>query len=136
MDNNYQLTSNYNTTGLASIGPDINAYNAFGHTPVHVAIQAGALEELKHILGNPACTPEKPSAQGHTTAWYLHVLIQRRREKGLFSLDKPRKIKNLLTAVFKERGLLENENPSPAVPARPLRITFRSNDTRLSDIRI
>jgi ankyrin repeat protein len=131
MNNDYQLTQDYKTTGLSSIGPDINAYNSFGHTPVHVAIQAGAEDELKQLLDNPDCIPEKPSQNGHTTAWYLHVLIQRRKERGLYSLAPARSIKRLLEEAFQKRRFSED----PVIPAH-LRITFRSNDTKLSDIRL
>ncbi|MDD5586265.1 MAG: hypothetical protein PHY92_04825 [Alphaproteobacteria bacterium] len=136
MPNEYQLTPDYKTTGLDSIGPDINAYNAFGHTPVQVALQAGALHELERILADPACTPEKPSAAGHTTAWFLHVCIERRREKRLFSLDKPIKMKKLLTAAYKERGLSEMDAPGSAKPSRPSSVTFRATTVRLCDIYI
>lgn len=64
--NEYELTSRDQTTGLLAIGLDINAYNSYGMTPVQVALQAGAEDELARILSDPGCTPLRPSRSGNS----------------------------------------------------------------------
>ena len=55
----YDLVMTGRTNGIQNIGPDINAYNSYGMTPVQVALQAGDEAELAQILANPACDPLK-----------------------------------------------------------------------------
>ncbi len=70
--NNYMVTSG-GTTGLGSLGSDINSYNIYGMTPVQVALQGGDANELKEILAMPGIEPNKPSRDGKATVFYTYV---------------------------------------------------------------
>jgi hypothetical protein len=71
--NNYELTSAHQTAGINSIGSDINAYNSYGMTPTQVALQAGAIDELKHILAQPGVDAGKPSRSNFQSSGFIRI---------------------------------------------------------------
>lgn len=76
IENKYELTSRNTTTGLASLGSDINAYNSYGMTPIQVALQAGALDEVNHIKAQPGIEPLKLSRSNNSSLFYISVFQQ------------------------------------------------------------
>ncbi len=74
--NTYELIDRTSTNGISNLGSDINAYNSYGMTPVHVALQAGAERELDYILSHPDCDPMKKSARGFETNFFANILVQ------------------------------------------------------------
>jgi len=75
-DNSYEVVGRRSTTGLDTLGSDINAYNSYGMTPVQVALQAGATDELAHILAQPGVDPLKEARSGKPAAFFINVFQQ------------------------------------------------------------
>ncbi len=76
VENKYEPAGRRSTTGLSTLGSDINSYNGFGMTPVQVALQVGATDELGHILAQPGVDPLKPSRSGKPTSFFIDVFQQ------------------------------------------------------------
>lgn len=73
--NTYELIHSDRTTGLHTIGSDINAYNSHGMTPTQVALQAGAEDELNEILAQPECDPLQLSNAGQNTFLFAAIYL-------------------------------------------------------------
>lgn len=74
--NDYRLIDSGLTSGLGTLGSDINAYNEYGMTPVQVALQAGAEDELVQILSHPQCQPLRASSAGFGTYSFISLFKQ------------------------------------------------------------
>lgn len=71
--NDYELIGPHKTTGVKSIGSDVNAHNSYGMTPTQVALQAGAVDELTYILAQRDVDAGKRSRSNLHSSAFIHI---------------------------------------------------------------
>lgn len=78
----YELVSNAQTTGLKTLPVNIHAQNEYGMRPIHVAVQAGAVDELKEVLDRGADVLSLTRA-GQGVGLFLDILKDRRGDESV-----------------------------------------------------